>query len=82
MRTPGPTDPSARQPGPPRTEPPLVGERLTVGDLTSPGPTRSQALRAMEASLKTDVGLCGERCASAARNALDAGLGAAGRLDP
>jgi hypothetical protein len=68
MRAAGPPDRPAR-----------AIDTTAPADLTAPGPARSRALRAMRASLKRDVGLCGDRCAGAAQNALDAGLRAAQR---
>jgi hypothetical protein len=71
-------------PVPPPTDPPARRVDVTItpsryGELERPGLARSRALDAMQASLKRDVGLCGDRCAAAARNALDAGIRAAGR---
>lgn len=45
--------------------------------ITTPGPVRSAAVRAAAASLRMDVGLCGDRARAAAAHALDKGLLAA-----
>lgn len=46
-------------------------------ELAEPGPARAAFLRAATASLRMDVGLCGDRARAAAQHALDRGLAAA-----
>lgn len=77
-RQPGPPDPPARKPD--------VTLRLTLEDrrvaltaLEQPGHVRSAALDAATASLRRDVGLCGDRGRAAASNAVDAAIAAAKR---
>lgn len=48
--------------------------RRFVADLREPGPLRSAAITAAAASLKRDVGVCGDRARAAAGRAIDAAL--------
>lgn len=62
-RAPGPPDPPAR----------------SLRELAEPGPVRARALNAAAAALRKDVGLCGDRCRTAATHAIDAAVRAAER---
>jgi hypothetical protein len=45
--------------------------------LTTPGPARSAAVTAATASLRTSIGVCGDRARAAATQAIDAAVAAA-----
>lgn len=77
-----PPDPGARptgMPDPPARRIELEVRREALLELERPGPVRAAALDAATASLRRDVGLCGDRGRAAASHALDAAIAAAKR---
>lgn len=58
---------------------PPAGHGLDL--IREPGPARANAIAAAQASLRTHVGLCGDRARAAATFAVDAAVDAAQRTD-